>query len=299
MKPTKVLALMLGDAEVGCTFTKAALSVNRMSMRGLAPFHRLACEFSRFKFLLPLVALAAALVPTAAAFEGRITAASTLGNQTTPLLYTVSTNQLRIEVTATNWPHPVDIVELSSGALTLVFPHNRSFVRLKPAPENASALPSGMPPMPLPAGLGPQAQSPGPSAMPAMPAMPMMPMPMEKMELKATGQKTNLLGYACERFELKQRDETLEVWATAQLLPFQPYVRNQAPRFGPRMLEEQWPELLKARNLFPLLVSLRFQSGSERYRFEVKSVQAEKIADRDEKLFQPRPDYHEIEPLPF
>ena len=270
-----------------------------------------------------------ALLSTASAFEGRIHVVTKQGSETTPLLYTIGKNQLRIEVIATNQPHPVDIVELSSGALMLVFPHNRSFVRLKPAAENTLALSPGLPPMPVPAGIGPQSAPPpgapampqmpappvgsppgvGPHsqfvgaptlpAMPAMPAMPMMPMLMEKLELKATGEKTNMLGYTCERFKLEQRGETLEVWATGQLLPFQTYQHNQPPRLGPRVLEEQWPGLLKARNLFPLLVSLRFQSGSERYRFEVKSVQAEKIADRDEKLFQPRPDYHEIEPLPF
>ncbi len=293
------------------------------------------------------------LASPATAFEGRITAASTQGGQTTALLYTVGTNSLRLEVTGSDRPNPVDVLDLHTGALTLIFPHNRSFVRLKPAAENAAAPPPGMSPMPVPAGIGPQsarlsgalampappaglppeigpqahaapdaarmpampqmptppaglppgigpqAQSPGASAMPAMPAMPMMPMPMEKMELKATGQKTNLLGYACERFELKQRGETLEVWATGRLLPFQPYQRNQPHRFGPRMIEEQWPGLLQARNLFPLLVSLRFESGPERYRFEVKSIKAEKIADRDGKLFQPPPDYQEIEPLNF
>jgi hypothetical protein len=134
--------------------------------------------------------------------------------------------------------------------------------------------------------------------MPAMPSMPMMPMGMmEKAELKATGQKTNLLGYACERFELKQRGETLEIWATDQLFPFQAYQQNQPRRFGPRMIEEQWPELLKARRFFPLLVTLRFENGPERYRFEVNSIHPEKIADPT--LFQPPPDYQEIEPLPF
>jgi hypothetical protein len=131
-----------------------------------------------------------------------------------------------------------------------------------------------------------------------MPPMPPLPM-MEKLELKATGQTTNLLGFACERYELKQRGETLEVWATDQLLPYQPYLRNQPSRFGPRMIEEQWPELLTSRRLFPLRASLRYDNGTERFRFEVKSVKKEKITDSDGKLFQPPPNYHEIEPLPF
>ncbi len=247
----------------------------------------------------------ATLLCAAPAFEGRIEAVIAQGSETTPLLYTVGTNQLRIEVTATNRPHPVDLVDRSSGALTLVFPHNRSFVRLKPTAEAAPAMPPGMFPMPVPAGIAPQPGS--AAAAPTIrsppgghaPGIGPQPVPMEKLELKATGQKTNLLGCACERFELKQRGETLEVWATDQLFPFQPYRQTQPHRFGPGMLEEQWPGLLQRRNLFPLRVSLRFESGPERYRFEIKSIRAEKIADPAGRLFQPPPDYHEIEPLPF
>ena len=265
------------------------------------------------------------------AFEGRLQATITEGGQTTPLLYTVETNFLRIEVTATNRPHPVDIMDLNSGELTLLFPHNRSYVHLKPAAESSTAMPPGgyppgagprpqlpgasmmrnppqppnmprglppgrgptnlpgMPPMPrgLPPGVGPQATSPAMPAVPAMPAMlnmpaggvmPAMPMmPMEKLALKATDERTNLLGFACEQYELKQRGETMEIWATDQLFPFQPYVQTQPHRFGPRMMEEAWGELLKAKKLFPLLATLKFDNGVERYRFEVASVTPKKL----------------------
>ena len=91
----------------------------------------------------------------------------------------------------------------------------------------------------------------------------------------------------------------MEIWATDKLFPFQAYQQDQPHRFGPRPIEEQWPELLKARKLFPLLAILKFENGPERYRFEVKSIKAEKIADPDGKLFQPPADYNELEPLPF
>ena len=123
---------------------------------------------------------------------------------------------------------------------------------------------------------------------------------MEKMELKATGEKTNLLGLACEKYELKQRGETMEVWATGKLFPFQPYLQSQPHRFGPQMIEEQWGGLLKAKKLFPLLAVLRFDNGAERYRIEVQAITPEKIKAGDEaKLFQPPPDYQELQPLPF
>jgi hypothetical protein len=138
----------------------------------------------------------------------------------------------------------------------------------------------------------------GMPAMPAMP-MPMMPGMMEKTELQDTGQKTNLLGFTCEQYEIQQRGETMEIWATDQLFPFQPYVQNQPHRFGPRMIEEQWPELVKAKKVFPLLATLKFDNGAERFRFEVQSVTPEKLTDKDAELFQPPTNYFEIQPLPF
>ncbi len=317
-----------------------------------------------FRRVLPIMGCLAAFAQTAVAFEGRISAVMILGNQTNALLYTVGTNSLRVEMTATNWPNPVDILDRNSGALTLLFPNNRSFVHVKPATDAATTtvpgapdmpmppggLPPGigpqsapvassmpampnrpapmpgvdpqmsvhpnmpaMPPRPvmpnmpsLPPGVGPQSSAgpgaPGMAGMPNMPSMPAMPMPMmpnAKVELQATGQKTNLLGFACQRYELKQRGETLEIWATDQLLPYQPYVQNQPHRFGPQRIEEQWPAMLTSRKLFPLLASLRYDNGAERFRFEVQSVTPQKLTAEDEKLFQPPAGWFEIQPLPF
>jgi hypothetical protein len=91
----------------------------------------------------------------------------------------------------------------------------------------------------------------------------------------------------------------MEIWATDQLLPFQPYLANEPHRFGPRGIEEEWPELLKAKNLFPVLVVLKLENGPERLRFELKSIQPQQIDDRNGALFQPPPEYREIRPLLF
>jgi hypothetical protein len=283
------------------------------------------------------------------AFEGRVYVTITQGSETRSFLYTVGTNLVRIERTETNWPHAKNIINSNSGAVTLLFPHNRSFVRLKPASENVTSPFPGAPAMPLPLGglpprIGPQtsvASTPaslgtatppislGPPDLPddvvpphmmqrptmpnmrapqaggfptlaGMPALPMLPFPpMEATELKATGETTNLLGYACARYELKERDEKMEIWATDKLLPFQPWRQNQSPRLGPRLLEDHWPELLNARKLFPLIATLRFENGVERFRFEVKTITPEAITDPDGHLFQPPAGYHELDPLPW
>ena len=308
--------------------------------------------------VLPIMGCLAALASTAVAFEGRINAVMIQGNQTNALLYTVGATSLRVEMTVTNWPNPVDILDINSGTLTLLFPNNRSFVHLKPATETATvgapgmsgmpmqsaglpqgigpqsqaapAMPNmpsttGMPPMPnmpaLPQGVGPQVGAgssvppmpsrptmpnmpsmpnmAGASGMPSMPVMPMPMMPNAKAELQSTGQKTNLLGFACQQYQLKQRGETLEIWATEQLFPYQPYLQNQPHRFGPQRIEEQWPGMLTSRKLFPLLAGLRYDNGAERFHFEVQSVTPQTLTDKDAKLFQPPEGWFEIQPLPF
>jgi hypothetical protein len=124
-------------------------------------------------------------------------------------------------------------------------------------------------------------------------------MPNAKAELQATGQKTNLLGFACQQYQLKQRGETLEIWATDQLFPYQPYVQNQPHRFGPQRIEEQWPGMLTSRKLFPMLASLHYDNGAERSRFEVQAVTPQILTEKDTKLFQPPEGWFEIQPLPF
>ena len=294
---------------------------------------------TRTQILVLAVALPAALgvvAGPACAFEGRLQATLTRGGQTQTFFYTIGTNYVRIERSETDWPHARNIFNLQTGDLTLLFPHNGSYVRLKASRPNTAPQVPGLPLPPggLPPGVGPQPQAATPPKVPARPALPNMPgpppgtgpqasgstpeangfaagsppppdipmMPMreiEKLELKATDEKTNLLGHACIRYVLKQRGEVMEIWATDQLLPYQPWQQNQPPRFGPRMIEEQWSELVKARKLFPLLATLRFENGPERLRFEVKTITPEKIEDPDGRLFQPPADYHELDPLPF
>ena len=227
------------------------------------------------------------LAAQASAFEGRLAAVATQGGQTQTFQYTIGAQELRIERTDTNWPFAQNLVNRETGAITLLFPHNRSFVRLPPPPgigsqtALSSAAPPGMPPRP------------------AMPAMPMMPMPGEDVGLTATGETTNLLGYACARFEIKQRGEVMEIWATDQLLPFQPWLANQQPHVASRMLEEQWGGLLRDKKQFPLLAVLSYENGAERMRFTVTAIQPQAITDPDGTLFQPPSNYHEIRPLPF
>ena len=265
------------------------------------------------KSILYVAGCVAVLTQTAAAFEGRLNAVMIQGNVTNQLLYTAGTNLLRVEMTEANGLNPVDILDIHTGALTLLFPNNRSFVRLKSATEAAIVGAPGfamprpvMPTMPSQPEIPPMPNRPvmpNISAAPAMSSMPAMPIPMMpnvNSEFQATGQKTNILDFDCQRYELRQRGETLEIWATDQLPPFQPYLQSQPHRSDPNRMSEQWPGLLADRKLFPLRASLRRDNnGAERFSFAVQSVTPQKLTDGDARLFQPPEGYFEIQPLPF
>lgn len=240
-------------------------------------------------------------------FEGLIQAMVTRDGQRVALLYSVGTHCLRVENTATNQPNTVYLLDRDTGGLTLLFANNHSFLHLPPAVAVSPApgtlpTPAPVPPPMRPTGIGPAGSTPGMPAMPSisgggMPAMPMM--PVENPTLRATGETTNLLGYPCSGYELKQRGETMMIWATDKLAPFQAWRQNQPPRFGPRTIEDQWADRLKAKKLFPLQATLRFDQGPEHYRFEVKNITPKKFTPAEAARFKPPPDYREIEPLPF
>lgn len=273
-------------------------------------------------------------VPAAdAPFTGQIRATLTRGGEVQTFLTAAGTNCLRLERGETNRPYAKNLIDRTTGQVTLLFPHNRSYVVLPVKAADNPAQPPGMPPgmaamppmsaPPSPAGIGPDAvpahvgptNLPGMSEMPGLPTRPAMPqlpalgggMPMlppmammeEKPNLVATDETTNLLGLACRKYELKQRGEIMEIWAAPTNLPFAAWLPNQPPRFGPRMLEEQWGKLVADKKLFPLLAILKFEPGSERLRYEVKSITPQKPEDQSPNLFQPPPGYHQLEPLPF
>jgi hypothetical protein len=294
-----------------------------------------------FTLAIIISACSIAVGTKAALFEGHIKAMMTRGGRTDVLLYTVGTNYLRVENTATNWPYTVDILDRNTGELTLVSPVNRSFVRLMPDTQNPSAgpgflqtpAPPALPNMPAFQSVGPANLSgvPAPPVMPQVPAMPNMPsgfipppapgspkmpylagvaggmsglptMPqpaMGRMELHDTGLKTNLLGYVCKLYQIRQFGETMMIGATDQLIPFQPYLKNQSHHFGPPGLEERWGYLMKANNLFPLFATLKLDNGSERFHFEVTSIAPHDLSNDESNRFQPPPEYTGIQPLPF
>jgi hypothetical protein len=172
-------------------------------------------------------------------------------------------------------------------------------------------MPAGMPPMPS-APLGGAPALPNPMMMPAMGGFGGTP------ELKKIDKTRKIQGFDCTLYTISDRMETFEIWAASDsaLFPFRLIQMNYLNRrFGPRMLEEQWIELLQKKSLFPLEATLRTDSpirpesrsgtspvpsaggapdkGQERLSFKVDKIDKKKIDN--EKLFQPPEGYFEIQ----
>ena len=270
-------------------------------------------------------------------FEGTVKATLLrAGTPPTEFLFTRKDNQLRIEDAATNKPEPVNLVDLASGKLTIIFPHNSTFVQVGPTktpappgappppppnfptPPNIPAAPIGAgpgpaippppgfpspPPMPaVPFGGSPNGAGGSPALpMPMMPPMPAMPGASGASELKKTDKTRTIQGMECTRHTLSDRGQNFEIWAVSDsaLFPFRLLQRDYHPRrFGPPMIEEQWVELLQKKTLFPLEATLRSEpGGQERLSFKVSNIGRKKIEPGD--LFSVPKDFYEIQPPQF
>ena len=85
-------------------------------------------------------------------FDGVVTIAQTRGGVTTTTLYTCKGDKLRIENTDKSKPEPSNVVDLKGNKLTIIYPHNSTFVVVDltktPAPSGAPNLPPGFPALP-------------------------------------------------------------------------------------------------------------------------------------------------------
>lgn len=127
-----------------------------------------------------------------------------------------------------------------------------------------------------------------------MPPMAMAGPATPPLQLKATDQTTNLLGYACKKYEMGSRGDSAEIWATDRLIPFSIWRQNPLASFGPSGLREQWPDLLRQKKLFPLLAVVRTRGGQQLMRFEVAAIVADKDPGPDGKTFLPPADFTEV-----
>ena len=131
--------------------------------------------------------------------------------------------------------------------------------------------------------------------------MPAMPGASGASELKKTDKTRTIQGMECTLYTLSDRGQNFEIWAASDsaLFPFHLLQRDyHVRRFGPRMIEEQWVELLQKKSLFPLEATLRSEpGGQERLSFKVSHLDRKKIDPGE--LFSVPKDFYEIQAPQF
>jgi Domain of unknown function (DUF4412) len=224
------------------------------------------------------------------AFEGTINATYMRGREAdkSTVLFTRQGGRVRIENT-TNKLEPINILDLATSRLTIVYPHNTTFVVADLAKNSGDIPMPATPQMPNHAIAGAVGMG--------VPQMPPVPGPPGQTELKKTDQTKKIQGFDCTLYVIENRGEKFEIWATgdAALFPFHLIERDGIrARFGPRTLEEQWIEVLRNNSLFPLEASLRMTNDAktEQLSFKIDKIEKRKIAD--DSAFRPPEEYQEM-----
>lgn len=247
------------------------------------------------------------------------------GGQVQEFRYRFRDQQLRIERSGKIIPSPpVNILEVETGLLSIIHPHNGTWEQgsivegthpVSPAPVAIEASipaieerprmdpPTDWPDMPsgMPAGIGPGAKKPSPTAtlvpgmpagMPAFPAMPDFPMEGmggdEPLTLVSLNQTNELAEFSCRLYEATvAREGKLVVWLSddPRLPPFH-LLRHELPnsRQQPEW-NEQLAEQLRKKNLFPFKVELKAENGQTIISWTVLSVRTDLKKEEFDGLF--------------
>ncbi len=224
-------------------------------------------------------------------FEG--TVVTEIRGVSSQAIYTRKGDHLRIENSDKGRAEPINVVDLATQKLTIIYPHNSTFVsvdlartQVEPGTPNIIAQFSSPVPLNQPAAgtavtsaISPPSGFPTPPPMPSMPPLPNNPMALGTLnsalarplmppvgrfgsptELTKTEKRKKIQGFDCTLYTISDRMETWEIWATPDtgLFPFRSLqVNDHKRRFGPETLKAQWVELLQKQSLFPLEAILR------------------------------------------
>jgi hypothetical protein len=98
-----------------------------------------------------------------------------------------------------------------------------------------------------------------------------------------TGEKANILGYSCEKYEVTTSKGVTDIWATDQLGMFGGLSMGGAPGRHSSAAPQEWESVIKGSGFFPLRV-VTSEGGKEKFRLEVTSVDKMSLPD---SLFMP------------
>jgi hypothetical protein len=129
-----------------------------------------------------------------------------------------------------------------------------------------------------------------------------MPKPQERVEENAkrndvsfekTGDTTTILGYTCEKYVVKGKDGSSDIWVTDQLGTFMGMSAGSNPmaRRSAAPDQQPWEKALAGKNFFPMRVDVYDKNTKETFHMEVTSIEKQSLPD---SLFKPGPEYSEF-----
>jgi hypothetical protein len=106
-----------------------------------------------------------------------------------------------------------------------------------------------------------------------------------------TGVTEKICGYTAEKYIVKSKGTTSEVWATDQLGNYMGVSGGGNPMAGRQQEPPPWEKALMGKNFFPLRTVVLDKDGKEQMRMEVTSVEKQSLPA---SLFAPGPEYSEF-----
>jgi len=197
-----------------------------------------------------LVAALAAPVVAEESFEGTIYYRLQSGSDPMLMVHSIKGSHMRIEVPLDGQNTAVSIVDLTTRTISILMPDQHMFMT-----------------MPVPAGVGLNGS--------------------DTPELINTGETEKILGYACNRYLLKDSGRQVELWATEELGP---YVSASSP-MQKKGAKNAWETLLAGAGLFPLRVAESDKSGDQVFSLDVTRIDKSPL---DDALFIVPKDYQEF-----
>jgi Domain of unknown function (DUF4412) len=199
-------------------------------------------------FLLALVALAPAAV-FAASFEGRV-AMNMISPKTepVPVAWSLKEGFSRMDMSAAKGQTVSMIMDLTKQEMIILMDSEKMYM-VRPIPK-------------------PDAQPERKTAA------------RDDVTFEKTGITEKILGYTCEKYLVKSKDGTSELWVTDQLGTFMGMGSGANPMGGRRASSAEpqaWEKALMGKNFFPLRTVVLDKSGKESFRMEATAVEKKSL----------------------
>jgi hypothetical protein len=202
------------------------------------------------KLLSSLLLLAGALlapaVVSAASFEGKVRFKIESGKeQPMEMAYALKNGLVRIELKSKEGAAPAMIMNPAKQEITMLMAEEKMYmIQPMPKPKDAPAK-----------------------------------SPASEVTLEKTGVTETIAGYVGEKYLMKSKDFTGEMWLTEQLGAFMGMGQPEGPFGGKKGAGQGWEAALAGKNMFPLRVVDTAGKGKSAFRMEVISVEKTSLPD--------------------